>query len=86
MENCRSGNQLTKIDFASGNVFKKNRDVAIGFSTESVLSNLKKKDLVKDSNIQNFYNVRKCVVNTITKTSERCQSAVARNRLFSILR
>ena len=89
MENCQSGNQLTKIDFASGNVFKKNRDVAIGFSTESVLSNLKKKDLVKDSNIQNFYdNVRKFVVNTIKKTSERCplQSAVARNRLFSILR
>ena len=85
MENCRSGNQLTKIDFASGKVFKKN-NVTIGFSAESVLSNLKKKDLVKDSNIQNFYNVRKCVVNTITKTSERCQSAVARNRLFSILR
>ena len=29
---CRSGNQLTKIDFESGNVFKKNRDVTIGFS------------------------------------------------------
>ena len=51
-ENCRSGNQLTKIDFESGNVLKKNRDIA--FSTESVLSDLKKKDLVKDSNIQTF--------------------------------
>ena len=62
VENCQSGNQLTKIDFESGNVLKKNRDVTIGFSTESVLSDLKKKDLVKDSNIQNFYdNVRKCV-------------------------
>ena len=62
VENCRSGNQLTKIEFERGNVFKKNRDVTIGFSTESVLSDLKKKDLVKDSNIQNFYdNVRKCV-------------------------
>ena len=66
--------------------FSRKIDVTIGFSAESVLSNLKKKDLVKDSNIQNVYNVRKCVVNTITKTSERCQSAVARNRLFSILR
>ena len=42
MENCQSGNQLTKIDFESGNVLKKNRDVTIGFSTESVLSDLKK--------------------------------------------
>ena len=69
--------------------FSRKIDVTIGFSAESVLSNLKKKDLVKDSNIQNFYdNVRKFVVNTIKKTSERCplQSAVARNRLFSILR
>ena len=54
VENCRSGNQLTKIEFERGNVFKKNRDVTIGFSTESVLSDLKKKDLVKDSNIQTF--------------------------------
>ena len=71
MENCRSGSQLTKIGFQSGNVFKKNRDVTIGFSTESVLSDLKKKDLVKDSNIQDFYdNVRKCVVTTIKKMKE----------------
>ena len=72
----------TKINFERGNVFKKNRDVTIGFSTESVLSDLKKKDLVKDSNIQNFYdNARKCVVGTIKKMSERCplQSTVARN-------
>ena len=85
VENCRSGNQLTKIDFERGNVFKKNRDVTIGFSTESVLSDLKKKDLVKDSNIQNFYdNVRKCVVSTIKRMSERCslQSAVARNAVI----
>ena len=27
VENCRSGNQLTKIDFESGNVFKKNREL-----------------------------------------------------------
>ena len=54
VENFWSDNQLTKIDFQSGNVFKKNRDVATGFSTESVFSDLKKKDLVKDSNIQNF--------------------------------
>ena len=51
VENFWSDNQLTKIDFQSGNVFKKNRDVTISFSTESVLSDLKKKDLVKDSNI-----------------------------------
>ena len=42
VENCQSGNQLTKIDFESGNVLKKNRDVTVGFSTESVLSDLKK--------------------------------------------
>ena len=85
VENCRSGNQLTKIDFERGNVFKKNRDVTIGFSTESVLSDLKKKDLVKDSNIQNFYdNARKCVVGTIKKMGERCslQSTVARNAII----
>ena len=51
VENFWSDNQLTKIDFQSGNVFKKNRDVTIGFSTESVLSDLKKKDIVKHSNI-----------------------------------
>ena len=67
-ENCRSGNQLTKIDFESANIFKKSKDVTIGFSTEYVLSDLKKKDLVKHSDIQNFYdNVRKCVVSTIKK-------------------
>ena len=54
MENFWSDNQLTKIDFQSGNVFMKNRDVTTEFSTESVLSDLKEKDLVKDSNIQNF--------------------------------
>ena len=27
LENCQSGNQLTKIDFESGNVFKKNREL-----------------------------------------------------------
>ena len=71
VENCQSCNQLAKIDFESGNVFKKNRDVTIGFSTESVLSDLMKKDLVKDSNIQDFYdNVRKCVVTTIKKMKE----------------
>ena len=77
-----SGNQLTKIDFESANIFKKSKDVTIGFSTEYVLSDLKKEDLVKHSDIQNFYNnVRKCVVSAIKKTSERCplQSAVARN-------
>ena len=59
VENRRSGNQLTKIDFESGNVFKKNRDVTIRFSTESDLSNLKKKDQMKDRNMQNIYdNVR----------------------------
>ena len=82
---CRSGNQLTKIDFESGNIFKKNKDVTIGFSTESFLSELKRKDLVEDSNIQNFYdNVRKCVVSTIKKMSDRCplQSAVARNAVI----
>ena len=85
VENCRSGNQLTKIDFGRGNVFKKNRDVTIGFSTESVLSDLKKKDLVKDSNIQDFYdNARKCVVGTIKKMGERCSlpSTVARNAII----
>ena len=51
VENFWSDNQLTKIDFQSGNVFKKNREVTIGFSTESVLSDLKKKDIVKHSNI-----------------------------------
>ena len=51
VENCGSGIQLTKIDFQSGNVSKKNRDVTIKFSTESVLPDLKKEDLVKDSNI-----------------------------------
>ena len=51
VENFWSDNQLTKIDFQSGIVFKKNSDVTIGFSTESVLSDLKKKDLVKDSNM-----------------------------------
>ena len=82
MENCRSGSQLTKIGFQSGNVFKKNRDVTIGFSTESVLSDLKKKNLVKYSNIQKFYDiVRKYVVSTIKKMSERCplQLVVAHN-------
>ena len=82
VENCCSGNQLTKIDFESANIFKKSKDVTIGFSTEYVLSDLKKKDLVKHSDIQNFYdNVRKCVVSTIKEMSERCllQSAVARN-------
>ena len=54
VENFWSDNWLAKIDFQNGNVFKKNRDVTIGFSTESVLSDLKKTDLVKDSNIQNF--------------------------------
>ena len=54
VENFWSDNQLTKIDFQSGNVFTKNRDVTTEFSTESVLSDLKEKDLVKDSNIQNF--------------------------------
>ena len=54
VENFWSDNRLAKIDFQNGNVFKKNRDVTIGFSTESVLSDLKKTDLVKDSNIQNF--------------------------------
>ena len=54
VENFWSDNQLTKIDFQSGNVFTKNRDVITWFSTESVLSDLKEKDLVKDSNIQNF--------------------------------
>ena len=85
VENCRSGNQLTKIDFERGNVFKKNRDVTIGFSTESVLSDLKKKDLVKDSNIQKFYgNVRKYVVRTIKKMRERCplQLVVACNAVI----
>ena len=85
VENRRSGNQLTKIDFESGNVFKKNRDVTITFSTESNLSNLKKKDQMKDSNMQNIYdNVRKFVVSTIKKMSGRCplQSAVARNAVI----
>ena len=54
VENFWSDNQLTKIDFQSGNVFKKDRDVTIEFSTESVLSDLKKKELVKDSNTQNL--------------------------------
>ena len=54
VENFWSDNQLTKIDFQSGNVFTKNRDVTTEFSTESVHSDLKEKDLVKDSNIQNF--------------------------------
>ena len=82
VENCWSDNQLTNIDFERGNIFKKNRDVTIGFSTKSVFSDLKKKAIVNDSNIQNFYdNVRKCVVITIKKMSESCpfQSAVARN-------
>ena len=85
VENCRSGNGLTKMDFESGSVFKRNRDVTIGFSTESFLSHLKKNDLVKDSNTQYFYNnVRKRVVSTIKRMSERCslQSAVARNAVI----
>ena len=82
VENCQSGSQLMKIDFESGYVFQKSRDVTKGFSTESVLSHLKKKDLVKDSNMQNLYDhVRKCVVSIIKNMSERGprQSAVARN-------
>ena len=46
------------------------------------MTDLKKKDLVTDSNIQNFYdNVRKCVVSTIKKMSEKCPlpSAIAGN-------
>ena len=82
VENCRSGNQLTKIDFESANMFKESKGVTIGFSTEYVLSDLKKTDQVKHSDIKNFYdNMRKCVVSTIKKMSERCplQSAVACN-------
>ena len=45
LKNCRSSSQLTKVDFEIANIIKKNRDITIGFSTESVLSNLEKKDI-----------------------------------------
>ena len=45
LKNCRSSSQLTKVDFEIANIIKKNRDIAIGFSTESVLSNMEKKDI-----------------------------------------
>ena len=55
--------------------FSRKTDVTIGFFAESV---------VKDSYIMIMYIVRKCVVSTIKKMSERCplQPAVARNAVI----
>ena len=52
---------LTKIDFEKDTNFKKNKDYNIGFATEQILNELKKKDLVKNADLKEFYcDVRKC--------------------------
>ena len=73
---------MTKIDFEKSENFKKNKDCHLGFSTESILRDLKKKDLVNDKGFQNFYeNPRKCVAKTMQKMCERCPlaSVIVRN-------
>ena len=53
-EKCLSDNQFSKRGFKSGNICKKNRYVTLRFSIEHVLFYLKRKYLVKDSDIKTF--------------------------------
>ena len=69
---CKSSNMLTKIDFEKDTNFKKNKDYNIGFATEQILNELKKKDLVKNADLKEFYcDVRKCVIAAMKKLNEK---------------
>ena len=66
IDGCTSSSMLTKIDFEKDANFKRNKDCYLGFSTQLILSDLKKRDMVNGKSIRNFYEgVRKCVVKTM---------------------
>ena len=70
IDKCTSGQSLSKIDLDSDEVFKK--DFYLGFAAESEIKDLKKKDSVKNTEIQNIQkNVCLCVVSTLKKMFER---------------
>ena len=80
IDKCTSGQSLSKIDLDSDEVFKK--DFYLGFAAESEIKDLKKKDSVKNTEIQNIQkNVCSCVVSTLKKMFERSPlgSVVIRN-------
>ena len=82
LQKCASGQDLLKIDLDNKETFKKKKEFHLGFSTESLLKDLKRKDMVKSSEVSNFLtNVWKCVVETMKKMFERCPlgSIVVRN-------
>ena len=72
IDKCATSCMLTKIDFKKKANFKDNQESHLGFATESILSELMRKDVLKADDIKKFYDeVRKWVVLTMTKMSEK---------------
>ena len=69
----KSAGELTKIDLKDSKIFKKRKHFHIGFAAETILRDLKNRDLIKQEQRDDFFdNVKTCVVSTIEKLSERC--------------
>jgi hypothetical protein len=70
LEDC-NGCQLPKVDIDKN--VKKEKDFTIGFVTQAIIKELKKKDDVKNQQLKDFYdNIQVCIKALIAKLNERC--------------
>ena len=79
---CKSSSMLLKVDMEKKANLKSNKECTIGFTTEGLLSDLVKKDLIDNSTVQEFYDcVRQCVRAAMGKLIEKSPlgSVVVRN-------
>ena len=69
----KTGAELAKLDFTDSAIYKKTTEFHVGFAAESIIKDLKKKDLFSKRDRESFYtNVKLCIINAINKLSERC--------------
>ena len=72
ISNCKSGAELLEININGKGNYIKTKDIAIGFAAETSVAKLKKKDIVKYSNIFNFKeDYRVFGVNMVSELFER---------------
>ena len=58
----KSAGELTKIDLKDSKIFKKRKHFHIGFAAETILRDLKNRDLIKQEQRDDFFdNVKTCV-------------------------
>jgi len=72
IKGCKSGKQLKDLDLLDETNFLPLNKMSIGFAAEQVIQNLKRSDIVRNSQIKEFYcGAKRFIIEMLSKLFER---------------